>query len=289
MCRFLTGLVFVVMAMPGAALSQESGETLADIRQELSVLYVEIQKLKRELSTTGATGDVQVGGSLIDRVNAIEGEVQRLTSKTEELEFRIDSVVSDGTNRIGDLEFRLCELESGCDVSTLEPGDTLGGVAPATGGAQGGGTQAGGATTGTADSGAATDSGVQMAVGEQADFDAAKAELEAGNHAAAAEKFAQFQANYPGGPLSAKAGLMQGEALEGAGEMTRAARAYLNTFSAAPNGPEAPQALYRLGRALGKLGQTDEACVTLGEVEVRFPGGEPAQMARTEMQSLGCQ
>jgi len=285
---FVTGLVFVVLTLPRVAPAQDSGETLADIRQELSVLYVEIQKLKRELSTTGATGDVQVGGSLIDRVNAIEGEVQRLTSKTEQLEFRIDSVVSDGTNRIGDLEFRLCELESDCDISTLEPGDTLGGVAAATGGAQSGGTQANDGATG-ADSGSGAGSGVQMAVGEQADFDAASAALEAGNYTAAAEKFEQFQTNYPGGPLSAKAGLLRGEALEGADEMTKAARAYLNTFSAAPNGPEAPQALYRLGRALGKLGQTEEACVTLGEVGVRFPGGGPAQMARTEMQALGCQ
>ncbi|MDX1785990.1 MAG: tetratricopeptide repeat protein, partial [Roseovarius sp.] len=95
--------------------------------------------------------------------------------------------------------------------------------------------------------------------------------------------------NYPGGPLSDQAGLKRGEALEGAGDLTDAARAYLDTFSAAPQGPLAPDALFRLGRALGRLGQTEEACLTLAEVEVRFPGGPAVAEAQGEMQSLGCQ
>ena len=87
------GIAMVVaLALPMAARAQ-SDETLADIRQELSVLYVEIQKLKREMSTTGASGEVAAGGSILDRVNAIESELQRLTAKTEELDFRIQSVV----------------------------------------------------------------------------------------------------------------------------------------------------------------------------------------------------
>ena len=40
----------LLFATPVAA---QDAETLADIRQELTVLYVELQKLKRELSTNG--------------------------------------------------------------------------------------------------------------------------------------------------------------------------------------------------------------------------------------------
>jgi tol-pal system protein YbgF len=275
----------VALSAPGRA--QDNSETLADIRQELSVLYVELQKLKRELSTTGGVSDVQVGGTVIDRVNALEAEVQRLTAKTEQLEFRIDSVVSDGTNRVGDLEFRLCELEPDCDIATLEPGATLGGVEPSTGSTVTG-TDAGvEADTGT-DAGIGA-GGVELAVGEQADFDSAMAAFEAGDYAAAAEQFALFQTNYPGGPLSAIAGLKRGEALEAAGDLTGAARAYLDTFSSAPNGDEAPQALFLLGQSLGRLGQTNEACVTLGEVEVRFPQSDAVLEARSAMRNIGCQ
>lgn len=272
----------------GAALAQDREETLADIRQQLSVLYVELQRLKRELNTTGGVGGMAAGGSVIERVNAIESELQRLTAKTEELEFRIDSIAEDGGNRLGDLEFRLCELESGCDVSTLGQGTTLGGgalsgtgLSTGLGGGTGGGTDGGGTDAGTGS--------VQMAVGEQADFDLAMQALDAGDHATAAERFAQFRLAYPGSPLEAEAGLRRGEALEASGQMAPAARAYLDTFSTSPNGPKAPEALFRLGWALGRLGQTGEACVTLSEVEARFPGGQPAADARAEMQALGCQ
>lgn len=275
MRHFVKLLVCVALLGPTGAQAQ-SGETIADIRQELSVLFVELQKLKRELSTTGSAGQLGSGGSLVDRVNAIESEVQRLTSKTEELEFRIDRVVTDGTNRVGDLEFRLCEMDEACDVGTLEPGSTLGGVEPTTGG---GGFVAPVETGDTP----------QLAMGEQADFERAEAALQAGQFTEAAAQFAAFQSAYPGGPLSGRAGLLRGEALEGANQQSDAARAYLETFSADPNGPEAPEALYRLGRSLGRLGQADEACVTLGQVAARYPQSPAVQSAQGEMTNLGCQ
>lgn len=276
MRRLVAVLALVAATSPTGGWAQ-STETLADIRQELSILYVEIQRLKRELSTTGASGDITVGGSALERLGAIEGELQRLTSKTEELEFRIDRVVSDGTNRVGDLEFRLCELEPGCDIATLEPGSTLGGVAPATGG-----------TSGTDVVTAPDADGPEMAVGEKADFEAAEADLNAGNYADAAAKFAAFQQAYPGGPLTDRAGLLRGEALEKSGDLKTAGRAYLDLFSTNETGPVAPEALYRVGAILGQLGQNEQACVTLSEVGARFPQDAAAEQARSEMVQLGC-
>lgn len=274
--RALTGpLVALMLVAPHGAAAQAT-ETLADIRQELAVLFVELQKLKRELSTTGGAGQLSGGGSLLDRVNAIESEVQRLTSKTEELEFRIDRVVSDGTNRVGDLEFRLCELEPGCDIGTLEPGSTLGGVIPQTGGGQ------------STPSPLPTPGGPQLAVGERDDFERAQAAFDAGDHVVAAEQLGAFLATYPGSPLAGQAGLLRGRALEAAGQQSAAARAFLDTFSAAPDGPEAAEALYNLGRSLGALGQTDEACVTLGQVAPRYPGAAAVAEAQAEMARLGC-
>jgi tol-pal system protein YbgF len=275
----LKALAAALLLAPAGAAAQNDG-TLADIRQELAVLFVELQKLKRELSTTGGAAQPAGGGPLIDRVNAIEAQVQNLTAKTEELEFRIDRVVRDGTNRVGDLEFRLCELEPGCDIAGLEPGDTLGGVEPQTGGTGllGGG---GGAATGGED-------GPQLAVGEREDFDRAQAAFEAGDHAQAADLLAGFRNDYPGSPLAGQAGLLRGRALEADGRQSAAARAYLDTFSTAPDAQEAPEALFLLGRALGRLGQTDEACVTLGQVAPRYPGTGAASEAAAEMARLGC-
>ena len=277
---FLAAVICVCVALPAAVSAQEQDETLADIRQELSVLYVELQKLKRELNTTGAAGQLTGGGTLIERVNAIESELQRLTSKTEELEYKVGRVAEDGANRIGDLEFRLCELEEGCDIGALGETSTLGGVDTV---ASGGNAGLAGSDDISGDAEAP-----QLAVSEQADFERAKAALDEGNYAEAAALFATFRQSYPGGPLTARAGLLRGEALEQAGQIKEAARAYLDTFSTDQNGPEAAQSLYRLGAALGQLGQTEQACVTLSEVGNRFPGDEAATQAQSEMTNLGC-
>ena len=276
MRHFIASVALAIAVVPVGAAAQDS-QTLADIRQELSVLSVELKNLQRELSTTGSPNQPSGGGSILDRVNALEREVQRLTGKTEELEFRIDRVVQDGTNRLGDLEFRLCELEPGCDISNFEPGSTLGGeTAPE---------ETRGAVAIPDEDGGG---GPQLAVGERDDFERAQAAFEAGDHEAAAEQFAAFLQAYPGGPLSGRAGLLRGEALDAAGRKSDAARAYLETFSAAPNADAAPEALFRLGRALGQLGQTEDACVTLGQVAARYPDAGAVPDAQAEMARLGC-
>lgn len=269
--RVLAVVVALMGSVSPISVAAQSDETLADVRQQLSVLYVEVQRLKRELSTTGAPQGSVSGGSVLARLDAIELEVQRLTGKTEQLEFRIDEIVRDGTNRIGDLEFRLVELEGG-DLSQLGETTTLGGDF--------GEIPTGPTTT--------PSEGTELAVGEEADFERAFAALEGQDFRAAADQFAAFNQTYPGSPLEAEAHLRRGEALEGAGSMPDAARAYLESYSGYPQSSVAPEALYRLGSALGKLGQTNEACVTLNEVGVRHPGHEFAFEAQSQMQSLGC-
>ena len=122
--RWVLIAAMCVTAVPSFA--QDREQTLADIRQELSVLYVEIQRLRRELSTTGGVNSNLSGTNVLERVDSLEAEVQRLTAANEALTNRVDRIVSDGTNRIGDLEFRLVELEGG-DLSTLGENVVAGG------------------------------------------------------------------------------------------------------------------------------------------------------------------
>lgn len=255
--------------LPGFA----QADTLADIRQQLTGLFVEVQRLRRELSTTGGLNSGVAGNTPLERLDAMEAELQRLTANAERLEFRINSVVSDADNRIGDLNFRLCELEPGCDIGQLD--DTpLGGIEPT-------GVPTAPVTNNTG--------GPALAVGEQNDIERAQEALAAGDFRSAADQLATFGTTYPGSPLAADANYLRGEALEGLGELTDAARAYLDAFSGDPTGPKAPDALFRLGSALGKIGQTQDACLTLAEVDVRFPGNPAVADARLEMQALGCQ
>lgn len=274
----------VALAAAGGAYAQDKAASLAEIRGELESLAAQIQSLKSELVNGGPAAMQAAGGaSALDRMNALEAELSRLTSQTEKLQIRVEKVVADGTNRVGDLEFRLCELEKGCDTANLPITASLGG--PAEGGAVA-------APSPTAPAGGSTDPAapkVELAMNEQSDFDAAKAKMDAGDFAGASAAFGAFVQNYPGGPLTGDAQFFQAEALSKSGDTAGAARAYLGAFSGAPTGPRAPAALLRLGAALGLLGQTQDACVTLHEVPVRFPTAPEAAEAQSTMQKLGCQ
>lgn len=268
----LRAAVLSIALLLPAPLVAQSSESLADIRSELGALGAEMARLRFELVAGSGGAGGTVAGSALERMNAIEAELARLTAQTEQLEIRIQKVVADGTNRIGDLEFRVCELDPDCDISTL-------GSTPMLGGANG--------------SPAAVvtpqpEAGAELAIGEKSDFDRAKEALDSGSFRSAADLFASFAQTYPGSPLAGDASYYRGEALIGLGETAGAARAWLESFQNAPGGSHAADALLKLGIALNTLGQRQESCVTLGEVPVRYPGTEAATLAVQARAAMGC-
>lgn len=273
------GLFLVLCLVPALGFAQDRTQTLADIRTELAALAAEFNALKAELVSSGAASNGSAGGDALTRMDTIEAELARLTARTEEVELKLNRVVADGTNRIGDMEYRLCEVTEGCDLATLGATSVLGG-------------DAGGAAVVTdpvADPAAGDTGGAELAMSEQADFDRAKEVLASGDFPGAAALFATYAQSYPGGPLIPEAHFLRAQALTSIGDTSNAARAYLDAFSAAPEGPFAPEALLKLGEGLATLGQVPEACVTLGEVGIRYPGHMAATQASVAMQGLGCQ
>ena len=269
----------------GPALAQDKAQTLADLKAELGQLSAQFNGLKAELVQSGAAATGAAGGDALQRMDAMEAELTRVTAKAEEIELKLNRVISDGTNRIGDIEFRLCEQTEGCDPSNIPETPVLGGdtggnsaAAPA---AADPAPAAGTDTTAAADA-------PELAMGEKNDFDRAKGVLGQGDFRAAADLFATFTQSYPGSPLSEEANFNRGEALTKLDDTANAARAYLEAFSGKPDGPFAAESLLKLGQALGALGQVPDACVTLAEVGNRFPGTTHATNAQVSMQGLGC-
>ncbi len=282
--RALGQIVFLAAGLLATPmLAQDRAQTLADIRAELSVLMADFTALKGELLTSGAAAVGAAGGDALQRLDSIEAAMSRLTSQAEAIEIKVNQVIADGTNRLGDLEFRLCEVTEGCDPMTL--GDTLplGGAADAPAGVPPVGDGMGDSLPqGNA-------GGAELAIGERRDYDRAVALMETGDFAGAAAEFARFTQTYPGSPLTQDVHFKRGEALANAGDMPGSARAYLDAYTADEAGEFAAESLLKLGVALGTLGQGVDACLTLAEVGNRYPGSVQEGDAKSAMAGLGCQ
>ena len=205
MARALKRLVLGLAAaavIAGAAAAQGAGPSLGDVRADLGVLDRQIRELRAALVASGpGRGLPTAPATALTRLDQLEAELRRLTSRVDVLTNDVERIAADATNRVGDLEFRLTELEGG-DVSLLGKPEPLGGgVTPA----------APAAPAPLAPQAPAA--GAELAVSERADFDAATAAAAAGDNAEAARLFEAFLATYPGGPLSAEAQFRRGEAL----------------------------------------------------------------------------
>ena len=262
------------VTVPTVAFAQDRAATLADVRAQLGQLAGEFNSLKSELVAGGSRANVG-GGDALQRMDAIEAELSRLTARAEEIELRLNRVVADGTNRLGDIEFRLCELSEGCDPMNLSQTSVLGGGSSAA--------PAPAATTAPSGGNAP-----QLAIAEQEDFDRAKGVLGQGDFRGAATLFETYAQSYPGGPLIPEAHYLRGDALAQLGDTANAGRAYLEAYSSNPQGTRAPDALLRLGQVLADLGQTPEACLTLAQVGVEYPAAPAAAPAQAAMQGLAC-
>ena len=180
----LVAIIFLLLSAPTIFFAEENKKTLADIRQDLNILYVEVLKLRRELSTTqSASMTTNNEVSVLERLDGMEQELRRLTSETENLEFRINSIVSDGINRVRDLEYRLVELEGG-DVSEIDFATTLGGdleISP--------------------EKTVEENSGPELAIGEKADYENAQNALLEERFEDSLVLFERFLENYPDSSL----------------------------------------------------------------------------------------
>lgn len=274
--RLVTTAFLALVFLSGQAIAAGKEQNVADIKAELSVLDGQIQQLRDELVKRGsARGLPSDPATALTRLDQLDAELRRLTDRVDVLSNDIRRIVDDATNRIGDIEFRLNEVEGGDPALVAKPETLGGGLTPP---------KPRPAPAGSAESVGET----PLVATERADFDAAAAAAKAGDNARAATLFSDFITEYPGGPLTTEAQFHRGEALSAVGDWRAAARSFLDAFSGAPQGPFAPQALYKLGVSFGKLGQTDQACLTLAEVANRYPGSAVLSDVAAERQSLRC-
>ncbi|MEM7061057.1 MAG: tol-pal system protein YbgF [Pseudomonadota bacterium] len=231
-----------------------------DLLYRLDVLSAEIADIRAQLggsvqqpARTGAGGDVGV----------LEDEIRRLTAKVERLENQVRQLSSNTENQIGDLVFRVNELEG-------IPNDDSGSQPL------------------IQDQGASIEQTASVSVSEQGDLDRAVNDVNQGRFDQAEDRLRQFLSSYPSSPLTGEAWFWLGESQFVRGNLADSARSYLNGYQVDRSGRRAAGNLLKLGTSLGRLGQLNEACKTLAEVRRQFPNSTEAGRADAEADNLTC-
>ena len=269
MLRRMTWPGVIAATLLAMALAADPALAQSGANQELRGRLAEIE---RELSQIRARLGIPAGGGggalgdVIVRLDRLESQIRELTGKVERLEFEQRRIAEDAARRFGDIEFRLTELEGG-DTSNLAPVPPLGGVGE--------------------DGGSVAQA---VSVSERSDLDRAIEDVRQGRYDLAEDRLRTFLGTYPDSPLEAEARYWLGESQFARGAYQGAARNHLEGYKSDRAGPMAARNLYRLGVTLGRLGQVNEACLTLREVQQQFPQA-PAEVLtglREEADALGC-
>jgi tol-pal system protein YbgF len=121
-------------------------------------------------------------------------------------------------------------------------------------------------------------------------YEAAINQLKRGQFDVAEADFSSFLQRYPTHNLAGNAQYWLGETFYVRGAYRQAAEAFLTGYSTYSSSTKAPDSLLKLGMTLAALGQQEQACATLGELNRRFPSATQAvkQRAQLERTRAGC-
>ena len=301
-CRTLI-LAFCLTIFTLPAMAQGSDvnalvDQLERMRRDLTVLQRDYYRGEKPPpsgeSDATATPRASIAQAEI-RMNALENELRRLTGEVEQFDFRLRQINVRFDRLIGDVDFRLKELEqavSGVPSGTLAApsGETAPG-AEATGAVSPGG----GTTDAPLQSGASSPQTVTapaiLPAGSPMDrYNFAFSLLSKQNFADAEAAFMEFIAAHPDSRLAANAQYWLGETHYVRERYKEAAIAFNTGYQRYPDSSKASDTLLKLAITLRQLSENAEACAALSELSRRFPGTNPSVKAKvvSERKRAGC-
>ena len=106
---------------------------------------------------------------------------------------------------------------------------------------------------------------------DQKEYLSIKTIFDDGNYVLAIEEFTSFIMRFESSKLTLRAKFLRGESNLRIENWSLAAEDFLDTFSAQPNGPLSPYALFGLVLSLSELGEFEQSCGALFEIKRRHP------------------
>lgn len=121
-------------------------------------------------------------------------------------------------------------------------------------------------------------------------FEAAKNNLRDGFETEAVGQLEEFLQRNPNHELAGEAKFWIAEAHFGLGDFQQASKAYIRVYQEHRDGTRAADSMLRVGMALARLGQDENACIAFEKVREEFPNA-PARLQnrnRVEAERAGC-
>ena len=281
-----------VLAQDNAALIDKLERLERDIRTMERAVYGGKARRPAPDKPVRGGGDIAVGGGrLADaeiRLSKAEDQMRSLTGKVEEAVHRMGVLEKQYQKFIKDLDLRLRDIETRLGGGAAE-GEAPAAAADAGKAAPADGRQAPKKTDKVATRAPAPL--VKLPDGTtQNKYNFAMNLIHTSRYVEAEGAFRAFLEEYGDHRLAGNAKYWLAETYYVRQIFDAAARTYLEGYQKYPRSPKAPDMLLKLAKTLTIMGQTTEACATLGELSDRFPNLRASlrTKARSERRVAGC-
>jgi tol-pal system protein YbgF len=292
--QFLASLAFISfasLAIPAEAVDNDQ------LMQRLDHLEHDIQLLQQQVATTpsapgggGSGAPITDAASLEVRLSNLDDQMRSLRGQLEENQYQMRKVTDTLDKLQKDTEFRFSELSKNPGSAPQAPSN----LAPTMGGNNITETNPSGLTS-------AGDGVLRLPQGDgnnaspslstpREHYNYAFKLLNQAQYPEAAAAFDTFIKRYPKDPLIGNAYYWEGETYYIRRDYVSAADNFRQGFESLPEGPKAPDNLFKLALSLDAMNRDKEACVVLQQVTTKFKKASSniSQRADQEQKRIGC-
>ncbi len=243
----------------------------------------------------------QQGGATLEQINRIsdlQNEVRELRGMAEQQQFEIENLKKKARDQYVDLDSRVSRMRKddpaasggGADDAFARPQQGFQDVTP-----DDSDDAFGADSVPSRDRRAASDA-IELAPAvppggmpdatEKSEYDAARAQLDAGQYASAARSFAEFVRVHPNGELTANALYWLGESYYVTQNFQTALDTFRDLVARYPDSNKVADAMLKIGYCHFELQQFDDAEVALNEVISLYPDTTVARLAQGRLRAL---
>lgn len=242
------------------------------------------------MSSSGNTDNAALAAQMDERMSSLEGSLKQINNRLDEQDYAVGQMKQQFELYKSDMEVRLKDLSA--SATALPPvtssATPAAAIAPA-------------AVTPSSDPDLAPTAAATPApaAGAMQDlptdnaaslYDAAFQALREQKYERAEAGFKEFMQRYPTDTLAGNAQYWLGESFYVRGNYADAAKSFATGYQKYPKSSKAADNLLKLGLSLSQTGKTQEACVTLTQLDKQFPSAAAVikQRAVDEQKKLSC-